>query len=118
MFPSIDPKKMQAMMKQLGIAQEEIDGDRVIIEGKNSKKIIIENPSIMKIKMQGQESFQISGNSREEIAGSSSEDDEIGKIVEEDIKTIMEKTKCSEKEARKALENSDGDLTEAILKLT
>ncbi len=109
MFPSIDPKKMQAMMKQLGIAQEEIDADRVIIES-NSKKIIIENPSIMKIKMQGQESFQISGNVKEE----ETEEDKF----EEDIKTIMGKTRCSEEEAKKALENSDGDLTEALLSLS
>lgn len=108
MFPSIDQKKMQAMMKQLGIAQEEIDADRVIIEG-TSKKIIIENPSIMKIKMQGQESFQISGDIREE------ENEEDRK---EDIKTVMEKANCSEKEARKALENSNGDLTVAILSLS
>lgn len=114
MFPSIDPKKMQSMMKQLGIAQEEIDADRVIIES-NSKKIIIENPSIMKIKMHGQESFQISGDVKEE--NDLSEDDETDK-TEEDIKTIMEKTGCSKEEAREALENSGGDLTEAILSLS
>jgi NACalpha-BTF3-like transcription factor len=31
MFPSIDPKKIQALMKQMGIAQEEIPAKRVII---------------------------------------------------------------------------------------
>lgn len=112
MFPNLDPKKMQAMMKQLGIAQEEIDADRVIIEGKNSKKIIIENPSVVKIKMQGQENFQISGDVREE--DKETEEDKL----EGDIKTIIEKTGCSENEARKALENADGDLTEAILRLS
>ena len=61
MFGGLDPKKMQAMMKQLGIAQQEIDASKVIIEKTDGNKIIIEEPSVVKIKMQGQESFQISG---------------------------------------------------------
>ena len=42
MFPKIDPKKMQAMMKQMGIAQEDIDANRVTIEC-DDKNIIIDN---------------------------------------------------------------------------
>jgi len=112
MFPSLDPKKMQAMMKQLGIAQEEISAERVVIEGKNSKKIIIENPSIVKIKMKGQESFQITGDVREV------EESEESANKTEDIKILMEKIGCSENEARDALKKTNGDLTEAILSLS
>ena len=116
MFPGLDPKKMQGMMKQLGIAQEEIDAERVIIEKKDGK-IIIENPSVVKIKMQGQENFQISGDIIEEGVDSISEDDKNDNI-DEDIKTIMEKCSCIEEEARMALEKANGDLTEAILELS
>jgi len=108
MFGGLDPKKMQAMMKQLGIAQQEIDASKVIIEKTDGNKIIIEEPSVVKIKMQGQESFQISGESREESGE---------KFSKDDIKTIMEKTGASEKEAIKALEKT-GDLAEAILELS
>jgi len=107
MFPGLDPKKMQAVMKQMGIAQEEIDAKRVIIECED-KNIIISNPSVTKIKMQGQTNFQISGDvSEQEIEDSN-----------EDIKTIIEKTNCSEEDARKALKDADGDLAEAILSLS
>ncbi|MEK6830841.1 MAG: nascent polypeptide-associated complex protein [Nanoarchaeota archaeon] len=108
MLPNLDPKKMQAMMKQLGIAQEEINAERVIIEKENSN-IIIENPNIVKIKMRGQESFQIIGEVREE-ADSIQEDKKT-----EDIKVIVDKIRCSEEEAKRALEKADGDLTEALL---
>jgi len=111
MFPGIDPKKMQAVMKQMGISQTDIPSSRVIIEKEDGSKIIIENPSVTKIKMQGQESFQIVGDIREESA----EDNEENKG--EDIKTIMEKTGCSEEEAIAALEKT-GDLAEAILELS
>ena len=63
---NIDPKKMQAMMKQLGMKQEEIQANKAIIERTNGSKLIIEPAQITKIVMQGQESFQIVGNVREE----------------------------------------------------
>jgi len=93
-------------MKQMGMSQEEIPAERVIIEKSDNTKLIIENPSVTKIKMQGQESFQIVGDIHEENSFS-----------DDDIKTIMEKTGCSEKKARDTLEKT-GDLAEAILELS
>ena len=107
---NINPKKMQEAMKQMGIAQEEIDATKVIIEKENSQ-IVIENPSITKIKIQGQESFQISGDVKEEPLIQELQ------ISEQDIKTVMEKTNCSEEQARKTLEKTK-DLAETILELS
>jgi len=109
MFSGLNPKKMQAMMKQMGISQEEISASRVIIEKTDNKKLIIENPSVTKIKMQGQETFQIAGEISEETG-------EIG-ILEEDINTIVEKTGVSKEKAKETLEKTD-DLAEAILELS
>ncbi len=103
----INPKKMGQMMKQLGIDQEEIEAERVIIE-KSDGRIVIENPSVQKIKMQGQESWQITGEAREEEGG----------IKEEDVKLVMEKTGKSDEEAREALEKVGGDIAEAIVSLS
>ena len=104
---NINPKKMQEAMKQMGIAQEEIPATKVIIEKDNSN-IVIENPSVTKINVQGTESFQISGDVKEE--------NKIEEISEKDIKTVMEKTNCSEETAKKTLEKTQ-DLAEAILEL-
>lgn len=109
MLPGFNPKKMESMMKQLGMSQEEINASKVIIE-KPDGKIVIENPSVTKIKMQGQETFQVVGESHEDTEDS-------GGISEEDIKTVMEKTGKSESEARNALEKT-GDLAEAIMELS
>lgn len=106
MIPGINPKQMQAVMKQMGMSQTEIPSTRVIIEKENGGKIIIQNPEVVKIKMQGQESFQITGDVSEDEEGFSEEDVEI-----------VVKTGCSKKEARDALEET-GDLAEAILKLS
>lgn len=108
MFSGINPSQMQGMMKKMGISQEEISANRVIIEKKDGKKIIINDPAVMRIKMQGQTSFQISG-----------EETEIEeKYSEEDIKTVIEKTGCTKKQAVEALEKTSGDLAEAILELS
>jgi len=109
MFPGLNPKKMQGMMKQLGIAQEEISASKVTIEKTDGNKIIIENPSVTKIKMQGQQTYQIIGEEHEESSAPT--------ISTEDIKTVAEKTGKSEDEAKQALEET-GDLAEAILKLS
>ena len=103
MFPGLNPKNMEKMMKQMGIKQEDIDADEVIIKS-SSGNLVIKNPKVTKINMQGNETFQISGEVHEEMN-------------EEDIKTIMDQTKCSKKEAEEALIESNGDLAEAIMSL-
>jgi len=108
MFGGLDPKKMQGLMKQMGIKQEEVDAERVIIEGKE-KRIIIEPTNVVKMTMQGQANYQVTGEVREETL-------EV-KISEEDIKMVMEKTGASREKAGKALEET-GDIAEAIIKLS
>ena len=101
----IDPKKMKAMMSQMGIRQEEIDAEEVVIKGRG-KNIVIKNPSVAKITMSGQESFQISGQVIEEDS-----------VSEEDIQTVVARAKVSKEKAKDALKKSGGDLAEAILGL-
>jgi nascent polypeptide-associated complex subunit alpha len=113
MMPGLDPKKMQAMMKQLGIKQEEIDATRVVIE-KEDGKIIIENPSVLKVKMQGQETFQISGDIIEESLEEEAEEENM----EKDIAMIAEKTGKDKDEIAIALEKNNGDIAATIMELS
>lgn len=103
--PGVDPKKMQKMMKQMGIDSKDIEAKKVVIETEDGS-YIIENPQVVQITMQGQKSFQISGNVKFEE-----------EVKSEDLKLIMEQTGCSENEAKEALEKSDGDIASAILLL-
>lgn len=109
---NLNPKKMQSIMKQMGMSQTEIPASKVIIEKLDEKRIVIDNPSVTKIQIQGQESFQISGEAKEE--SSMSKEPEIS---EDDIKTVVEKTGCTEKQAKGVLESNKGDLAETILEL-
>ncbi len=109
MFPGVNPGQMKALMKQMGIKQEEIEADRVIIECKD-KRIIIEPADVQRITMQGQGSWQITGTVREESKAEG--------ISKDDILLVAEKTGVSEKEAKKVLEEVKGDIAEAIVRLS
>jgi len=121
MFGGMNPAKMQAMMKQMGIKQEEIDSSKVIIEKSDGGKVVIENPNVVKINMQGNESFQITGDVREgegESDGESgeSEAEEEG-FSEDDIKMIMEKTGKPLEAVKESLDKT-GDIAETIMELS
>jgi|SRR3989338_2489109 len=107
MFPKINPKQMEKMMKQLGVKQEEIDAEEVIIKC-SDKELIIRNPNVQRVNMMGQESLQITGDIEER---------EIKKFSEDDVKLVVEQTGSSDKKAREALENNDGDIAKTILEL-
>ncbi|MBS3127321.1 nascent polypeptide-associated complex protein [Candidatus Woesearchaeota archaeon] len=110
MFPGMNPRKMQQMMKQLGIQQVDIPAKEVIIKMED-KEIVISNPSVAKVNMMGQETFQISGEVEERELSTTPD------ISQEDVKTVMEQAHVSEQEARKAIEDANGDLAEAIITL-
>ncbi|MCX8198069.1 MAG: nascent polypeptide-associated complex protein [Candidatus Micrarchaeota archaeon] len=106
MLPGFDPKQMAKAMRQMGIKTEEISASKVTIELKEGGRLVVFEPSVIQIEMQGQKSFQVSGKVQEEP--------EAG---EEDIKMVQEAAGCSREEAQNALRESGGDIAEAILRL-
>jgi alpha-NAC-related protein len=113
MLGSIDPKKMKALMSQMGIKQEEIKATRVIID-KEDGRIIIDNPNVQKVTMQGQDSFQISGEIKEESEKEEKEEDKM----EADIQAIVDQTGVTKDIAAIELEKNKGDIAETIISLS
>jgi nascent polypeptide-associated complex subunit alpha len=111
MIPGMNPRKVQQMMKQMGIQQVDIPATEVIIRTEE-KDIIISNPSVAKVNMMGQENFQISGEIREQLK------DATPDISEDDVKTVMDQTGKDEQTAKEAIEEAEGDLAEAIMKIS
>ena len=102
----MSPKKLQQMMKQMGIDVEELENvDRVIIQLPD-KDLVFEDAKVTVMTAQGTKNYQISG-----------EPVERAKVSEEDIKLVIEQAGVSEEAAREALLTSGGDLADAILKL-
>ncbi len=108
MMPGMNPRKMQQMMKKMGINQTEIDANEVIIRC-DDKEIVITEPSVAKVKAMGQEQFTVSGNVEER------ELDATPDISEEDIKTVAKQADVDDEKAKEALEAAKGDIAKAIM---
>lgn len=124
MFPKMDPKTMAKMMAQMGIKNDPVDASRVTVELKDGSLLVVDNPNVMVISMQGQESLQVTGAIQKvdanQAANASSRAGSLVSPVDAektDVDIVMEQTGCSRPEAEKALEENGGDLAGAILKL-
>ena len=84
MFPGMNAAKMQGMMKKIGISQTPLNVRRVIFEIDDGN-LIIDEPSVTRVMMQGQETYQVSGEAHEEESSGFSEED-----IAQAIKNIIE----------------------------
>lgn len=104
-------REIRRMMKKAGIAFEEVKNvDHIDIVMENGTVIRIDSPTIAKMKISGQVTYQITGEERV------IEEKEIN-LTEEDIKIVMEQAGVDRELAVKALEMTDGDIAEAIIVL-
>ena len=110
MIPGVNPRQVQQMMKQMGMSQEDLNVSEVIIKT-DKGDLIFKNPSVQKIKMQGNENFQLSGEytMNESVAQISISDD--------DVETVCSQVNVSKDKARLALTESKGDIAQAIVNL-
>jgi nascent polypeptide-associated complex subunit alpha len=91
MFPGgMNPKNMGRMMRQMGIKTEEINAKSVEVFLEDGKKLVFKNPQIQLMQVQGQKTYTL---------------------------MVCEQTNVSEEEAKKALEEFNGDIAKAIEKL-
>ncbi len=102
----MSPQQINKLMKSMGMKPNSIQSLKVTIECED-KNIVINNPQVVEIEMQGKRTYQISGDVVKEE-----------RISEDDLKMVMEQANVGEIEAKKALEVSNGDIAEAIIKLS
>lgn len=110
MIPGVNPRQMQQAMRKMGLQQEELEVAQVIFR-MGDKELVFDNPQVSKVNMMGQETYQIIGEERTESLDSAPE------ISDEDIQTVIQQADCTEEEARNAIEEAEGDLAQAIIKL-
>jgi len=115
-----DPRQMQAAMRKLGISTENLDATEVIIKCRD-KTLRIRSPDVVKMKVQGQEMYQISGKS-EALTGEAATTAEAAaesqvSFSDEDIEIVVSQTGASREASINALAECDGAPAEAIVHL-
>jgi nascent polypeptide-associated complex subunit alpha len=113
MIPGMNPRQMRMAMQKMGIQQQDIEAEEVIIRLKD-KEIVISNPQVARINAMGQKTYQIAGEEEERARSDLSSEVEIS---EDDIKTVAESADVSLDEAEEAIKASNGDLAIAIMNL-
>jgi nascent polypeptide-associated complex subunit alpha len=106
----ISPRQARRMMSQLGMRVEEVPNvQRVTISTANGD-LIIDNPTVNILDMQGQKIYQITGEERTEVRETA--------VQEEDVLLVAQQAGASLDEARRALQETGGDLAQAIMLLS
>ena len=103
------------MMEKMGMKMDQIDGVTEVLIRTPTREIVIEEPVVTSVVVQGQKMYQIAGGSTHERSPST----ELApaETLEDDVKLVASQTGKTLDEARAALKDSGGNLAEAIVKL-
>jgi nascent polypeptide-associated complex subunit alpha len=105
----VNPREANRMMQRMGMQVQQLDEVTKVIMESPTKRIIIDNPEVATVTVQGQTIYQVGGGTvREEGIGGGSEDD---------VKLVASQAGVSTEQAANALRQSNGDLAQAIILL-
>jgi nascent polypeptide-associated complex subunit alpha len=113
MHRRVNPREARRMMQRMGMNMNAVEDVQQVVIKTGSKEIVIEGPEVAILEIQGQKIFQVTGGKITEKAL----ERKAAVISEEDARLVADQTGKSLEEAKKALEESGGDLAKAILLL-
>jgi nascent polypeptide-associated complex subunit alpha len=116
----MNPREQKRMMQRMGMNMDNVDDVNQVIIRTASKDIVIDEPEVAILQVQGQKMYQIIGGQVSEQAP--------GKLAaltpskplftDEDAQLVADQTGKSLEKAKEALEECGGDLAKAILLLS
>ncbi len=110
----LSPREARRIMQRMGLNMAPMPEVQQVIFKTSTKEIIVEDPEVAVISIKGQKIFQVTG---EKITEKALEAKPKLVIPEEDVQLVADQTGKSLEEARRALEETEGDLAKAILLL-
>jgi len=115
----MNPRKMQQMMKQMGIDVTELDAETVTITTTDGEQLVFDAPEVTRMDAQGSQTYQIVGEPETTEADAPAVDDgDVDEgIPEDDVNLVSVRAGVTSDKAREALEAEDGDLAAAISRL-
>ena len=102
------------MMQKMGMKMDEIPNVSAVIIRTASKDIVIEEPSVTAINVQGQTMYQIAGG---QVSETQPQAPVQTAMSDADVQLVAQQAGKSMEESRKALLEAGGDLAKAILAL-
>ena len=106
-----NPRETRRMMQRMGLNMNQLEVEEAIFRTKN-KEIRLENPEVAILEMQGQKIYQVTGGHMTETSL-----EKKPTIPDEDVQLVAQQAKVTLERAQAALEQTNGDLAQAILLL-
>ena len=101
---------MKQMMKQIGMQMEPIEDVQKLVIYTKKGNYIFDSAEVTAMTMQGITTYQVAGQVQFEPA--------VPDIPDDDVKLVSEQAGVSREAAREALVSCNGDIAEAILKVS
>jgi nascent polypeptide-associated complex subunit alpha len=100
------------MLERMGVSMDDVPGVQEVIIRTDTKDIVLKGANVSELKAKGMRIFQVIGNEIIE------QPKERPKYSEEDVLLVSQQAGVSKDKAVAALNEANGDLAQAILKLT
>ena len=127
----MNPKKVAAMMRSMGIEMEDIDDVEEVIIRTKDKEIYFTDAAVSKMTARGEVTWQVMGTAKTRPLGAAATPTAAGPaaatpapagpvkldVRDEDVDLVASQANVSKEKARKALEEANGEPAEALMKL-
>lgn len=120
MHRRMNPREQRRMMQRMGMNMDSVADVKQVIIRTADKDIVIDEPEVAILQVQGQKMYQVIGGSVSEQAPSAratAGTPAKPAFSEEDVQLVADQTGKSLEKAKEALEECGGDLAKAILLL-
>ncbi len=121
MHRRMNPREQKRMMQRMGMNMDGVPDVQQVIIRTADKDIVIDEPEVAILQVQGQKMYQVIGGQVSEQAPSARNAPAAAAkptFSEEDVQLVADQTGKSLDKAREALKDADGDLAKAILLLS
>ncbi len=115
----MSPRDLAKTLRRLGLKVEtqDVNASRLIIETVEGKRLIAEPDQLVLLRIQGQHYLLIADIPADSLVEETVAE-QAASFTEEDVRIVAEQAGVSLEEARRALEETGGDIAAAILRLT
>ena len=119
----MNDRNVRMMMKRMGMTTEELEDVEEVIIRRRSEEVVLGNPSVTVVTVQGVKTYQIAGEPVVRPRGSSPTPSAPpapaapAPLPEEDVALVMGQAQVDRPTAEAALREASGEPAEAILRL-
>jgi nascent polypeptide-associated complex subunit alpha len=119
MHKHMNPREQKRMMQRMGMNMDSVPDVNQVIIRTPTKDIVIDEPEVAILQVQGQKMYQVIGGQVSEQAPGKLTSVAAAKptFTDEDAQLVADQTGKSLEKAKEALEECGGDLAKAILLL-